>query len=153
MLRSWGETDCDALESILNTRARSEYTRDVLYRLCKIYEAAGKKGVFLSYWVSMILGPGQGDAYTMDDLETIAANRFSRRMPISGALTLGEGWVQWLLPHSWVHLQGFDFGSSRVSATTSFLISSSEDGATWHLAYACDPKPYKIVGSDPLIRG
>ena len=91
-----------------------EYTRDVLYRLWKIYEAAGKKGVFLSYWVSMILGPGQGDAYTMDDLETIAANRFSRRMPISGALTLGEGWVQWLLPHSWVHLQGFDFGSSRV---------------------------------------
>ncbi|CAE7566779.1 bath-42 [Symbiodinium necroappetens] len=135
MLRSWGEKGCDALESIINTRARSQYTDDVLYTLWSNYEAAGNKGVFLSYWVSMILGPGQGDAYTMDDLEVIASNQGS-----AWALTLGEGWVQWLLPHSWVHLQGFDFGTGTVSATTSFRIWSSEDGATWHLAYESQRK-------------
>ncbi|CAE7355725.1 PPR4 [Symbiodinium microadriaticum] len=133
LFRSWGEKGCDALESIINTRARSEYTDDVLDTLWSNYEAAGNKGVFLSYWVSMILGPGQGDAYTMDDLEVIASNQ-------AWALTLGEGWVQWLLPHSWVHLQGFDFGTGTVSATTSFRIWSSEDGATWHLAYESQRK-------------
>ena len=67
-------------------------------------------------------------------------------------LTYRKGWVQWLLPYSWVHPEGFSFGHGEISTETSFRTWSSEDGATWHLAYESQTKEIK-VGPARDIRG
>ncbi|CAE7357468.1 bath-42 [Symbiodinium sp. CCMP2592] len=128
ILRSWGTQEGDSLESIINIRTQNQHTKDVLATLWQRYDAAGKKGVFVGYWVSVILGPGLGEAYTKDEIELMAIGGWER------FTLLEEGWIQWMLPHSWVHLQGFCFGrESRITPRTSFRIWVSGDGATWHL--------------------
>ena len=126
ILRSWCTEDGDALESIINVRTQSEHTGDALYTLWQRYIKAGRKGLFVDSWVAVILE--QQDAFLREDLEGIASN--------SVRLTLRKGWAQWLLPDASVHLQGFSFTLGRsISAATSFRISCSEDGITWHRAY------------------
>ncbi|CAE7821339.1 bath-42 [Symbiodinium sp. CCMP2592] len=134
ILRSWGTKDCDSLESLINIRASSQHSDDVLFTLLNRYEKAGKKGVFLGAWVVVSLGPGQGEAYTLEQLNETASNE--------QRFTVNEGWVQWLLPHTWVHLQGFSFEDQACAdndeeklTSASFRIWCSEDCATWHLAY------------------
>ncbi|CAE7689813.1 mel-26 [Symbiodinium sp. CCMP2456] len=126
-VQSWGGKDCDSLASIINIPANNEYTDDVLDRLMGKWRDADRKGAFVGYWVAVIVGPGQ-DKYTADQLERVAGNQ--------GKFSLRKGWMQWVLHHASVHLQGFWF-STTVPASTSFRINvkSDEDGATWHLAY------------------
>ena len=134
ILRSWCTEDGDALGSIINVRTQSEHTGDALYTLWQRYIKAGRKGLFVDSWVAVILE--QQDAFLREDLEGIASN--------SVRLTLRKGWAQWLLPDASVHLQGFSFTLGRsISAATSFRISCSEDGITWHRAYESNKKEIK----------
>ena len=128
-VQSWGGKDGNSLASIINIPANNEHTDDVLNRLNELWCASDRNSnaAFVGNWVSMIVGPGQ-HKYPADELECIAAN--------GERFTLRKGWMQWVLPHASVHLQGFAF-SHTIRATISFRIhvKSDEDGATWHLAY------------------
>ncbi|CAE7257567.1 bath-40 [Symbiodinium sp. CCMP2592] len=128
ILQGWGGDDCDSLASMMNVRAGNEHTEDVLGTLWSRYESGNKKGVFLAYWVSVVLGPGLGGNIITDELEPLASNQ--------ARYYFADGWVQWHLPHASVHLQGVSF-KVTTAASTSFRINvkSDEDGATWHLAY------------------
>ena len=139
-LQSWGDKE-DPLQPIIKARVpstpvrpirqvslRGEHTTNVLQSLWKRYCDAGKKGTFVGYWVNVLLGPGQSEVCTQDRLLSMASG--------SAEFTFRKGWVQWYLPYCSVHLQGFCFKKS-IPASASFRIhvKSSEDGATWQLAY------------------
>ncbi|CAE7246382.1 bath-40 [Symbiodinium necroappetens] len=128
IVRSWEGKDCDSLASIINIQHKNERTEDVLGTLWSHYKNDKKKSVFLGYWVSVVLGPEKGRSTTTDQLQQVASNQIKYRVT--------TGWLQWQLPHVWVLLQGFSFGST-IPASTAFRIhvKSDEDGATWHLAY------------------
>eukprot|EP00439_Symbiodinium_sp_Y106_P044913 s4409_g5.t1 len=136
ILQGWVGKDCDVLPSIINIRTKNRHTTDVLGILWRGYESAGKKGVFLGYWVSVILRPGKGEGYTGETLELIASNQVQRGL-------FNRGWVQWQLPHADVHLQGFSCGTIPSSAAFRIHVKSDEDGATWHLAYESHKKEIK----------
>ena len=136
-LQSWGEKEGDCLEPIIKAkiqratvRTPGVHTKNVLGTLWGRYVNAGKKGAFLGYWVVVILGPEQAEMCREDAayVKTMASN-------VNFVHTYRKGWVQWLLPHSSVHLRGFSFSNNNIAVSTSFRIWSSEDGATWHLAY------------------
>ena len=136
-LQSWGSKDSDSLQPIIEARIQRAtvrtpgvHTKNVLGTLWDRYVNAGKKGAFLGYWVVVILGPDQAGMCkeNAEHVKSMASN-------FPCAHTYRKGWVQWLLPHSSVHLQGFRFTCNNITASTSFRIWSSEDGATWHLAY------------------
>ena len=136
ILQSWRTKEGNSLESIisLNVRTRSEHTDDALHALWERYTEAGGMGTFVGGWVVVILGLEQREDYTMAQLESIASS--------TKPFTLRKGWVQWQLLHAAVRLQGFSFSFSfgdgeddSSSFSASFRIWSSEDGATWHLAY------------------
>lgn len=132
IIQSWRTKEGNSLEStiLINVRTHSEHTDHVLYTLWERYTKAGTKGTFVGGWVLVILGLKQREAYTMAQLESIASS--------TKRFTLRKGWVQWQLLHAAVHLQGFSFGDGEVDSSSfsaSFRIWSSEDGATWHLAY------------------
>ena len=116
-------------------RTPGVHTKNVLGTLWDRYVNAGKKGAFLGYWVVVILGPDQA-GMCKEDAEHVKS--MASNFPY--AHTYRKGWVQWLLPHSSVHLQGFRFTCNNITASTSFRIWSSEDGATWHLAYESHQK-------------
>ncbi|CAE6920831.1 SPOPL, partial [Symbiodinium sp. CCMP2456] len=143
ILQSWRTKEENSLESIIsiNVRTHSEHTDNVLYTFWERYRKAGKKGTFVGGWVVVILGLEQREAYTMDQLQDIASS--------TKRFTLGKGWVQWQLLHAAVHLRGFSFGDDGdASFSASFRIWSSEDGATWHLAY--ESLGEEILGDDFL---
>ena len=138
-LQSWGKKGTDSLQPIIDARIQRAtvrkpgvHTQNVLRTLWDRYVNAGK-GAFLGYWVVVILGPQQAEM-CREDATTMANGQCAHNYR--------KGWVQWLLPHSSVHLQGFAF-SHVIAASTSFRIWSSEDGATWHLAYESHKKEIK----------
>ena len=148
-LQSWGEKEGDCLEPIIKARIpskplrvvslRGEHTTNVLQTLWKRYCDAGEKGTFVGYWVNVLLGPGQSQTCSQDELLNMA--RMDKRF------TLNPGWVQWYLPYCSFHLQGFCFDLLRktfsVSASFRIQVKSGEDGATWHLAYESHKKEIK----------
>ena len=138
-LQGWGSKDSDRLQPIIEARIQlatvrtpSVHTEDVLRTLWDRYVRAGKQGAFLGYRVVVMLGPEQSEMCkaTQSQVNVMARNDDDE------VVTYRRGWVQWLLPHSRVHLRGFSFGNT-VSSTASFQIhvKSDESSATWHLAY------------------
>ena len=112
------------------------------------YEKAGMKGTFVGGWVVVILSLEQREAYTMDELESLAC---------ASLFTLQNGWVQWQLLHAAVCLQGFSFSTEKGAPafradSASFRILSSEDGATWHVAYESHKKWIQIYTFLPCKR-
>ena len=128
ILQGWGEKDSACFEPILSIPTRNEHSDDVLATLWDRYGRSGRKGAFLGCWVVVILDLEQGLETNSEELDMMAANQWYSRV------RKGR-WVQWLLPHSRVHLQGFSFSCFNLLASASFRIWSSDDGATWHLAY------------------
>ncbi|CAE7821349.1 bath-40 [Symbiodinium sp. CCMP2592] len=155
ILQSWGDKD-DPLQPIIKAwipstplRAvslRGEHTTNVLQSLWKSYCDAGNKGTFVGYWVNVLLGPGQSQTCTHDNLSSMAS--------MNSKFTFQRGWVQWYLPYCSVHLQGFSLAGGHYtticSGSTSFRIyvKSDEDGATWHLAYESHRK---VVGDGTFL--
>ena len=152
-----------SLQPSMYIEARNLHTVDVLdtmwdrYRTLRaLLRDMGECSLEPFHWyrVSTLLAPGT-EAFTAWQLEHISSDQ-----PRMKRFTIRKGWVQWLLEHAWVHLQGFDFGHScTIPASTSFRIWS-EDGVTWHLAFeshkkeiksgtvlACDERPPGLVNS------
>ena len=75
----------ETAEDMASLRTCSEHTSNVLCTLWDRYEKAGMKGTFVGGWVVVILSLEQREAYTMDELESLAC---------ASLFTLQKGWVQ-----------------------------------------------------------
>ncbi|CAE7821310.1 bath-42 [Symbiodinium sp. CCMP2592] len=136
-----------SLQPSMYIEARNLHTVDVLgtmwdrYRtLWALLRDPGECSMEPFHWyrVSTLLAPG-AEAFIAGQSEHTSSD-----LPWMKRFTIRKGWVQWLLEHAWVHLQGFDFGDScAIPASTSFRVWSSQDGVTWHLAIESHKKEIK----------
>ncbi|CAE7647236.1 bath-42, partial [Symbiodinium sp. CCMP2456] len=155
ILRSWRVKGGECLESKINIQTESLQTTNVQGELYYRYQWAGSKGAFVGGWVVVILGLEQREAYTTAVLENMASNslRYNGKNFVAPPPPLSaKGGCSGCFPmprfifraSTWSCIpRGIyrprhpsdDLYENYVPSSASFRIWTSEDGATWHLAY------------------